>query len=55
MSNATAAYFDLQGTINRCEASLAAMDADDYLRPNVEALLLLAKEEMEKVLKEIPF
>jgi len=55
MSNLTDNYLATRNIALRCEESLAAMEADDYLRPNVEALLLLAREEMELLAKSLPF
>lgn len=48
-------YSHLAGIARRCRERLEVMEVDDYLRPNVEVLLELTLEGMEKVAKELPF
>lgn len=51
----TESYMKLTGIINRCLESLAVLDPDDALRPNVECLLEMAETERTRISKEFPF
>lgn len=53
--NSTAEYLELAAVAKRCQVRLSEMEADDYLRSNVELLLEMTQEKMEKVAADLPF
>lgn len=53
--NSPQLYMDAVAIANRCRERLEALPADDYLRPDIEALLDMAQAEAAKQAAFLPY